>query len=109
MRQRLVQRFQRSGVRLTEEQIYQGVIKDMRAGIAAEEHALDEIEAALAAIANDPYYSCVSRRYFDGWEDCAIGAELDCKSSTLRRHRVRLLDQMAVMLYGAGWMRWQRR
>lgn len=100
MRKQVVMRFQRSGVRLTEEQIYQGIVKDLTASVAAEEHALAEIEDALHVICKDPYYPCLSRRYFDGWEDSAIGAELGCEMSTLRRHRVRLLDQMVVLLYG---------
>lgn len=101
MRKQVVQRFQRSGVRLTEEQIYNALVADLRARIAAEEFAVMEIQMALEEIEDDPYYPVISRRYFDGWDDEAIGTELQIQPSTLRKHRVRLLDRLVVLLYGA--------
>lgn len=98
MRQMAVARFQRSGVRLSEEQILSALVKDLRARVAGDEYELAAIEGALASLAEDPYYASIYDRFVLGREDFDIAVDLHCDDSTIRRNRVRLLNTMALIL-----------
>lgn len=98
MRQMAVARFQRSGTRLSEEQIFQALVKDLRARIASDEYELNTAEEALCSVAEDRYYPCVYDRFVLGQEDGEIAAGLGCDESTLRKNRIRLLNTLAVIL-----------
>ena len=98
MRQMAVARFQRSGVRLSEEQIYQALVKDLKARIAGDAYELALIEEALQSIEGDRYYPCVHDRFVLGMEDGEIAASLYCDESTVRKNRVRLMNTLCLIL-----------
>ena len=78
---------------------------DMEAGIAADQYELDNIEKALAGIADDEYYLTVSGRYLQGLSNEQIAERIPCEISTVWRNRKRLVQQLAVLLYGAAAVR----
>ncbi|NLW90007.1 MAG: hypothetical protein GXY34_00175 [Syntrophomonadaceae bacterium] len=95
-----IARFKGSGQRLSDDDLLEAVIKDVERRIAASEHEIQEVEEALEPLTNDPYYLCVSGRYFDQKSDDDIAVEIPCDPSTVRRNRGRLVRRIAVRLYG---------
>ena len=93
-------RFQRSGQRLTAEEIKQALISDTKAGIAVDEHELETIENALKIIQGDPYEEIIKLKYFEGNNDEEIACMMVCDPSTVRRNKSRLVGRLAVFLYG---------
>ena len=93
-------RFQRSGLRLSKEDILTARITDLECRIASKEHELKEMERALEQAANDYYYLTISLKYFDSTVDEEAAAILHCDPSTIRRNRSRLVRIIAVWLYG---------
>lgn len=100
-----ITRFMKNGIRLTPEEIQEVLIMDMEAGIAADQYELDNIEKALAGIADDEYYLTVSGRYLQGLSNEQIAERIPCEISTVWRNRKRLVQQLAVLLYGAAAVR----
>ena len=94
-------RFQRSGVRLSPEEILDGILQDLNATIAADQHEADTIAAALARIKDDAYYAAIAGKFIERRADEEIAADIPCDPSTVRRNRGRLIHRLAVMLYGA--------
>ena len=93
-------RFQRSGLRLSKEDILAARITDLECRIASKEHEIKEMERALEQAANDYYYLTIAMKYFDGTVDEDVAAILHCDPSTIRRNRSRLVRIIAVWLYG---------
>lgn len=100
-----ITRFMKNGVRLSAEEIKEALIMDMEACIAADKYELETMEKALAVIADDEYYLTVSGRYLQGLSNEEIAARIPCEPSTVWRNRKRLVQQLAVMLYGAAAVR----
>ena len=100
-RSKSVVRFNRSGVRLTPDEILEGIIQDLTATIAADEHEVDTIATVLNRIQDDPYYITIAGKYIDQRSDEDIAAAVPCDPSTIRRNRGRLIRRLAVMLYGS--------
>lgn len=100
LRSATVARFERSGVRLSPEQIYFAIVKDYKAKIAAVEFEIESIEEVLDSLKNDPYYITISDKYFEGLCDGFTAKTLQVDPSTVRRQRARLLDKIAVRLEG---------
>lgn len=94
-------RFSRSGVRLTPDEILDALVADTQATIAADECEVAEIKAALETIQADAYYMAVYGKYIQGITDDDIAGSIPCDSSTVRRHRGRLVRTLAVRLYGS--------
>lgn len=94
-------RFQKSGSRLSPEDIYDLLLRDMDAEIDADEKEVATIDRAVALIQNDPYVRAVTGRYFDGLTDDAIGEEIHCDATTVWRNRKRLMATIQTYLYGA--------
>jgi len=97
-----VSRFVRSGARLTPDEILEAVIMDAEATIAADEYELEVMENALDFISEDDYYLTVTGRYIEELTDEEIAARIPCDSSTVWRNRKRLVQRVAIMLYGAA-------
>lgn len=95
-------RFQRTGVRLSPEEIIEALIIDMQATIAADEHEVTIMEGVIARAEHDPYFRVVSMRYFDGKTDAEIAEAIPCDATTVWRNRTRILDNITVWLYGAA-------
>ena len=64
-RSKSITRFIKTGVRLTPEEIWEAVLTDMQATIAADEHEINTMERALEVIQDDAYYQTVVGRYID--------------------------------------------
>ncbi|OPX87747.1 MAG: hypothetical protein A4E53_02369 [Pelotomaculum sp. PtaB.Bin104] len=93
-------RFQRTGRRLSSEDILEALIRDTKAKIAADEHEINLIEDALKPLTNDPYFRALEGKYFEQKTDEELGKEIPCDPSTVRRNRGRLVHRVAVRLYG---------
>jgi hypothetical protein len=96
-----VKRLCRPGVRLSPDEVLDALIADCKADIAVNEHEVEVIQEAMEGIEDDPYYSAISGRYFDGLSDEEIAEQIPCAAATVRRNRKRLIRGVAVWLYGA--------
>lgn len=97
-----ITRFMKNGLRLSPEEIKEALIMDMEAGIAADKFELEIMDRALSHIAADEYYLTVTGRYLEGLSNEQIAERIPCELSTVWRNRKRLVQQLAVMLYGAA-------
>jgi hypothetical protein len=88
-------------VRLTPEEILEGLVADLKASIAADENEIETIKMALKNIDRDPYYPAVKGRYFEDISDEEIAINIPCDTRTVRRHRGRLVRVIAIWLYGS--------
>jgi hypothetical protein len=94
--------FSTSTVRLSEAEIIEGLKKDLRARIAADERELQILSDALESIKDHGYRLCVIGRYEKGMTDAAIASELMCSEKSVWRMRGKLIrEYIAVMLYGS--------
>lgn len=93
-------RFNRSGSRLSMEEVLEAVTMDLEASIAATEYEIETLERALSRIADDPYYRTVTGRYIDAISDEEIAEDIPCETTTVWRNRKRLVQRLAVWLYG---------
>lgn len=100
-RSKSITRFGKSSVRLTPEEILEAVVTDMEATIAADEYEIERMEKALSIIAGDEYALTVTGRYIEGLTDEEIAEAIHCDTSTVWRNRKRLVQRLAVWLYGA--------
>ena len=100
-RSKSITRFIKTGVRLTPEEIWEAVLTDMQATIAADEHEINTMERALEVIQDDAYYQTVVGRYIDNLPDEDVAKLIPCDTSTVWRNRKRLVQRLAVWLYGA--------
>ena len=91
----------KSGVRLTPEEIFEAAVIDLEATIAADEYEIEAMERALATIEKDDYYLTVTGRYIDDLPDERVAELIPCDTTTVWRNRKRLVQRLAVWLYGA--------
>ena len=61
-----------------------------------------DVKRALELIQDDPYYPLIPARYFDGADERTAAFLCSCDKATIWRNRKRLLDRMAVYLFGAA-------
>lgn len=95
-----ITRFFKSGVRLAPEEILEAVVIDLEANIAATRHELEALEKAMKSIEADPYYLAVAGKYIERLTDNEIAEKIPCDPSTVWRNRKRLVQRVAVRLYG---------
>jgi hypothetical protein len=95
-------RFQKGGLRVSPEDMLDAVIRNFEATIAADEYEIAVMYAALASIEKDAYYQTVTGKYFDGEPDEVIAERIPCDTTTVWRNRKRLMQRLAVTLYGAA-------
>lgn len=60
------------------------------------------IKKALEAIQRDPYYSLIPAKYFQGAKERTSAAICACDKATVWRNRKRLLDDLALRLFGVS-------
>lgn len=94
-------RFQKAGVRLSDEDLLEGLIKDIKSRIAVNEYEIKSIDDALDPLTSDPYYLTIPGRYFDQMSDDQIAEQIPCDPRTVRRNRGRLVNRVAIRLFGA--------
>jgi len=106
-------RFQRGGLRLSQEEIVDTLKQDLIAKIAADEYEIETIQKALAIVKDDPYYKTLSRKYFDQMSDKEIAEEIakdrneKFEENKVWRNRSRLVQRVSVRLYGVDALRKQ--
>lgn len=88
-------------MRLDPEEAKDRLVQDLESRIAFDQMEVDTMEKALSTIAGDAYYKSVEGKYIDGKNDDEIAAEIPCDTSTVWRNRKRLVQRLAVWLYGA--------
>jgi DNA-directed RNA polymerase specialized sigma24 family protein len=76
-------------------------IEDLEEEIAADEREIMLLDRALSSINTDKFYAALSGKYFDGLDDEDIAKDLGCGKTRLWKKRRALLQNVAVMLYGA--------
>jgi len=94
-------RFARTGSRLSRDEMLDALVQDKEATIAADQHEVDAIAAALNRIQDDPYYITIAGKFVERKTDEDIAAAIPCDPSTVRRNRGRLVRRLAVWLYGS--------
>lgn len=100
-RSKSITRFVKTGVRLTPDEIFEAVLTDLEATIASDEFEIATMERALTTISGDEYYLTVTGRYIENLPDEEVAAKIPCDTSTVWRNRKRLVQRLAVWLYGA--------
>jgi len=95
-------RFRKTGYRITPDDMLDAVIQDLEAQIAIDEHEVEIVRGAMETFKNDEYYSTVTGRYINRYEDEDVAAELNCSSTQVWKQRTKLLRDIALMLYGAA-------
>lgn len=78
----------------------EAVIIDLEAAIAATSHELEALEKAMKSIEADPYYLAVEGKYIERLSDNEIAEKIPCDPATVWRNRKRLVQRVAVRLYG---------
>ena len=100
-RSKSIVRFQRSGYRVSPEEMIEAIVNDLKATIATDEHEIETVRRALCDIEDDAYYKAITGKYIESKSDEAVADEIPCDPSTVWRHRKRLVQRLAVLLYGA--------
>ena len=101
-RSKSIVRFQRSGYRVSPEEMLDAIIGDLEATIAADEHEVETMRRALSEISGDQYYKTITGKYIDGKSDEEVAEDIPCEATTVWRHRKRLVQRLAVLLYGSA-------
>lgn len=63
-------------------------------------HEVERMKRVLKSISDDPYYSIIPARYFHGAKERVTAKICACDPTTVWRVRRRLLDTLAVKLFG---------
>lgn len=63
---------------------------------------IDSIRQALQTISRDPYYPLIPAHYFHGLKERAAAEFCNCVKTTVFRNRTRLLDTLALRLFGVS-------
>ena len=63
---------------------------------------IDNIKQALQAVSRDPYYPLIPAKYFQGAKERTAAALCACDKATVWRNRNRLLDALALSLFGVS-------
>ena len=95
-------RFQKSGVRLSDEDILDMLTQDIIAKIAANEYELETIDRAMEIISNDQYIKIIFCLYFQGMSIAETCDDAYCDRSTVFRQKSRLVQRLATFLYGTN-------
>lgn len=90
-----------SGSRLEEQDILEARIQDLEYKIQRNKREIQDIDDALKLIKDDQWYMVIEYKYFQGKKDDEIAVTLSCDESTVRRNKKRLINKIAIRLYGA--------
>ncbi len=69
---------------------------------AAITQEIDCIKQALQVVSQDPYYPLIPAKYFQGAKERTAAALCACDKATVWRNRTRLLDMLALSLFGVS-------
>lgn len=93
-------RFTAAGVRADPEDMLEAIEQTLRAHIAADQAEVDEVYKALNTVSGDYYFPVVYDAFILGKKDEDLAEHLSCDISTIRRNRKRLVNIIAIRLYG---------
>ncbi len=77
-------------------------VYDVQCELAFNRLTLRRIEHAVEPLENDPYYDIIYLKYIVGLPEEEIAYQMHCDTSTVRRNKRRLLERLAIILYGAS-------
>jgi hypothetical protein len=97
-----VVRFNRSGYRVTPEDMIEAIIKNLTADIAADKYEVETVRGAMEVFKGDKYYPAVTGKYIDRYDDADIAKTLKCSENQVYKQRTRIVKDIALMLYGAA-------
>lgn len=83
------------------EELRAAKIRIVEMKIDRDQQEINEIEAALAIIRDDPYYAIIDLKFFQKWDVDKIAETISCSTATIPRQLGRLLDIVNISLYGA--------
>jgi len=63
---------------------------------------IDRLKKALQTVSRDPYYPLIPAKYFQGAKERTAAALCACDKATVWRNRTRLLDVLALRLFGVS-------
>lgn len=63
---------------------------------------IDCIKQALQIVSRDPYYPLIPAHYFQGLKERTAAERCNCAKTTVFRNRTRLLDTLAIRLFGVS-------
>ena len=88
------------GSRLDPAEVLEALITDLEQTIEADRREIESVEKALQVVAGEDFYPVIEGRYLQGKSDGQIAKEISCDPATVWRSRKRLLQKMAIRLYG---------
>jgi DNA-binding CsgD family transcriptional regulator len=101
MHSAVLARFKSSGS-LSPEDMVEVAIQNMRDSIVISEHEIAMIEKGLSFIKGDQYAEIIPLLYFDGMTARDVAEAMSCDRSTIFRQKARLVQRIAVFLYGVN-------
>lgn len=86
------------GIVLPEDAV-EDAVRNVERSVQGTVQAIAFIDKGMAALKNDPYYSILPMRYFEGRTLEDIGVELGYDHSTISRNKARLVRELAMRLF----------
>lgn len=86
------------GIVLEEERV-EAAVRNVQASVEGIVQAIVLIDKCMAALRNDPYYSILPMRYFEGRTLEDIGVDFGKDAATISRNRVRLVKELSMRLF----------
>ena len=90
------------GVRLSPEELQQIKIDAINEQVQDGRRELARLDDVLRAIEDDDYGKIIRLKFIERRRDEYIAELMCCDSSTIRRHRSRLVKRIAIRLYGTS-------
>jgi len=90
------------GVRLSPDELQQIKIDAITEQVQDGRRELSRLDDVLLAIDDDDYGKIIRMKFIERKRDEYIAEIMNCDTSTIRRHRSRLVKRIAVRLYGAA-------
>lgn len=97
-----IQRFNRTGYRISPEDLADAIRQDLEATISQTEHEIKTVYTAMEAFADDDYYETVTAKYVQRHDDEDVAKDLGCGTTMIWKQRTRIVKDIAVMLYGVS-------
>ncbi|MDD6308154.1 MAG: sigma factor-like helix-turn-helix DNA-binding protein [Clostridia bacterium] len=80
------------------------MVYQTKCALARERLAANQIDNAVNALRDDPYFSILQLKYAEGMPEEEIAYQIHCDPSTVRRNKNRLLKRLAVIFFGIAVM-----
>lgn len=87
-----------SGIVLPEESV-EIAVRNVEKSVEGTVQAIALIDKCMASLRNDPYYSILEMRYFEGRTQEDIAVSFGCNQTTIARNKSRLIKELAMRLF----------